>query len=348
MPDFVQTVTGPVSRSALGRTLCHEHLLIDRSGIIADPGSRSAEFDEPIQLRNLYDVRRAHRNVCDLRLDSVEDAIEELSRLPENGIFTVVEVTPTGIGRNPAGLAEISRATGVNIVMGCGYYVAAFHPDGLETLDEERIAAAIVEELRHGVGETQIRPGVIGEVGLGWPPASAEVKVLRAAARAQAETGVALVVHPGRDPASPFACLDIVAEAGGDPTRCVVSHVDRTLFTAGDLRRLAATGCYLSFDLFGVEQSFYAPSPIDMPNDAVRIDRIRTLFDAGYARSVVISHDICVKTRLGRYGGEGYGHIPARVLPVFARKGFTGDELDLLMVENPAAMLTGRTGEPRA
>jgi phosphotriesterase-related protein len=339
----VQTVRGPVPADSLGRTLAHEHLLIDRAQPQGDCGAPSGPHVlDPIRLDNYYEIRRDHANLEDLRLTSVADAIAEIAPLRSTGIGTVVDVTPAGIGRDPLGPLAIARATDVNVVMGCGFYVDRFHPRGLDELGEDAILNVILADVTDGVAPTGIRAGVIGEIGLGWPPSAGEVAVLRAAARAQRASDVALVIHPGRDPAAPFECLDIVVSAGGDPARCVISHVDRTLFNLRDMCRLAATSCFLSFDLFGVESSYYAPAPIDMPNDAARIDRIRQLFTAGFERSILISQDICVKTRLARYGGEGYTHISRRVVPLFRRKGFSEEELDLLLVHNPAIMLTGR------
>ena len=342
MSVVVQTVGGPVPVERLGRTLTHEHLLIDRTHsprIRANPSG--PHIGDPIRLDNYYEIRRDHANFEDLRLTSVADAIAEITPLQAAGIGTVVDVTPSGIGRDPLGLLAIAQATDVNVVMGCGYYVDQFHPASLDTLGEDAIVDEILAEVTYGVAPTRIRAGVIGEIGLGWPPSPREISVLQAAARAQRASGVALVIHPGRAPEAPFQCLEIVARVGGDRTRCVISHVDRTLFDLRDMCRLADIGCYLSFDLFGVENSYYAPAPIDMPNDAMRIDHIRQLFAAGFKRSVLISQDICVKSRLAKYGGEGYAHIPQRVVPLFRRKGFSDEELDQLLVRNPAAMLTG-------
>jgi phosphotriesterase-related protein len=103
---------------------------------------------------------------------------------------------------------------------------------------------------------------------------------------------------------------------------------------------LAETGCYLEFDLFGEESSYYPLAPIDMPNDATRIDYLMQLIKAGYADKMLISQDICSKHRMTKFGGEGYGHILQNVLPMMQRKGMSDDDIQNIFVKNPARILT--------
>ena len=46
----------------------------------------------------------------------------------------------------------------------------------------------------------------------------------------------------------------------------------------------------------------------------------------GYGDRVVLSHDICTKHRLAAYGGHGYGHLLAEVVPWMRQRGFTAAE----------------------
>src|SRR5205085_8761699 len=117
-------------------------------------------------------------------------------------------------------------------------------------------------------------------------------------------------------------------QAGGDPKRMIVSHIDRTLFTLEAMNALAAEGCYVEFDLFGQESSYYPLAPIDMPNDAMRVNYLRGLIEAGYLEQLVIAQDICNKAHTSKYGGEGYGHILENVVPLMRRKGMRADEID--------------------
>ena len=163
---------------------------------------------------------------------------------------------------------------------------------------------------------------------------------MRGALMAQVETGAALNVHPGRHPDQPQEVADFVAAAGGTMDRLILSHIDRTIFDDARLLRLADSGCVIEFDLFGWEQSSYPMADIDMPNDAGRLKMIRALIDRGHLDRIVISQDVCTRTRLTRYGGHGYQHIFANVLPLMRRRGFTSEEIDAIMVGNPRRLLT--------
>jgi phosphotriesterase-related protein len=348
MAGMVQTVLGDVEAPALGITLTHEHLLItfDRwrreAGQPAAP--REASDDpraaQPITLETLGWVRRYWSSHPENSL--LEDealAIRELQRFKDAGGGTIVDATNPDLKRDAAALARISRVTGVQIVMGAGHYVETSHPLDMDARSEEQITEAIVADVTHGCDGTSIRAGIIGEIGCSAPLTANERKSLRAAARAQRATGAALLVHPGRAVPAPLEAMAVVIEAGGDPERTIMSHIDRTLFTLPDMVALARTGCYLEFDLFGQESSYYPPAPVDMPNDATRIDHLRGLIAAGYGDRLLIAHDICRKTGLVAYGGDGYAHILENVLPVMRRKGMTDAQIDAILIDNPARVL---------
>ncbi len=163
---------------------------------------------------------------------------------------------------------------------------------------------------------------------------------MRGALMAQADTGAALNVHPGRHPDQPQEVAEFARAAGAPVERVIISHIDRTIFDADRLLRLADTGCVVELDLFGWEQTNYFPHPeIDMPNDGVRLRWLRLLIEHGHLDRVLISSDICERTRLCRYGGHGYGHILANVVPLMTRRGFSPDEIDAILVRNPARLL---------
>jgi len=339
-PAIVRTVLGDISANELGFTQPHEHLLSDVSlPLPSDATAEERDRDRhPITPETYYAVRRNHTSE-DLRLQSVSDAAEELGRYAVLGGRSMVEATSIGIARDPRGLAAISRLTGINIVMGAGFYSYEYHDPQLAGRTESDIAKQIVGDIVSGVDDTGIRSGIIGEIGMSWPPNPVEETVLRAACAAQQETGAALLIHPGRDSQSPGHVMGITSDAGVDPSRVIMSHVERTLFSVDDLLRLADTGCYVEFDLFGQESSYYSLGPIDMPNDAQRVDYIIALNEKGFADRILISQDICHKTNLVKYGGEGYTHILDHVLPLMRRKGMTDSQIRTITMSNPQTVL---------
>jgi phosphotriesterase-related protein len=340
----VQTVLGPISPDDLGATLMHEHVLCD----IRHPSQRTAETLGPeLALDNVWainygTVRPAARNYL---LDSRAVATEEITRMLAAGGRSIVDLSSGGLSPDPLGLVDIARATGAHIVMGCGHYVHDYQDPANATRDVEDFAEEMVESVEEGAWGTDVRAGILGEIGCQAPWTVQEQRVMMAAVLAQRQTGAAINAHPGRHPDQPQEVADFVRARGGRMDRLIISHIDRTIFDTDRLVRLADTGCVLEWDLFGQESSYYRLADIDMPNDASRLRAIRGLIDRGHLAQVLISHDICYRSRLVRWGGHGYGHIFANVVPMMRRRDFSEGEIRAILVDNPRRLLTL---EPRA
>jgi len=344
MSGKVQTVLGPIGPEQAGVTLTHEHLLIDFTPVLLPPTAASdvGRMHEKVCLENLGWVRYHWTSSIDnLLLLDEELAIEEAKHYANAGGNTIVDVTSVGIARDPMALTRISRATGLNVVMGAGHYVGTSLPEGLARQSPEETASSIIRDVQVGVGDTGIRSGMIGEIGCSWPWTDVEKKSVQAAVMAQQETGAPVNIHPGRDDRAPIEIVEAMAEWGADLSRTVMSHISRTIFDPAALKEIAATGVYLEYDLFGMESSYYPFAPHTyMPSDQQRIEQIESLIAEGHLDQVIISHDVCAKHRLHAYGGHGWDHIPARVVPRMRARGFTEEQLHRILVENPARMLT--------
>ena len=339
----VHTVLGPVSPEDVGPTTTHEHLLIDFTCMFTPPTEASERFKayEPVTMENLGWVGyNPFRNLDNLELLDEDVAASEALLFKIAGGGTIVEATTIGIGRDPLALARIARATGLNIVMGAGYYVDMVHPDDMDSRTEQRLAEEIVADITTGVGDTGVRAGIIGELGCSWPLTENERKVLRAGARAQRETGAAILIHPGRNEAAPFEILDVLAGAGADISRVIMGHLERTIYDEQTLLRLAEKGCYLEYDIFGWESSYYPFTEHDMITDATRLGYVKLLVDEGYGDRVLTAHDVFGKHRLVKYGGTGYAHILENIVPRMPEKGISQGEINAILIHNPARILT--------
>ena len=346
----VQTVLGPIEPNQLGVTLTHEHLLIELSFLRPVPGSAQARgiYHKPVSLETLGYIRHyAMANLDDSRLLDVETAIDEARLYKQHGGSSLVDATSIGIARDPVSLARISRETGLNIIMGSSYYVSESHPPEMGGLSEDEIVEQIASDIAEGVDGTGIMAGIIGEVGCNYPLTDNERKVLRASGRAQHLTGAPLLIHPGRDERAPPEIIEVLGEVGADLSRTIMGHLDRTVSTRDTLGKIADSGCYLEWDLFGREQSYYVANPaMDMPSDAKRMDDIAWAISEGYGSQIVIAQDICHKNQLLKYGGYGYSYILVHVIPRMRARGFTPEAIRGILVDNPAAALTfvGRSG----
>jgi phosphotriesterase-related protein len=194
------------------------------------------------------------------------------------------------------------------------------------------------------IGGTKVRAGIIGEIGCTWPWGTNEKKVLRAGAKAQRRTGAPLSIHPGRSEEAILQVIEFLGEAGADLSRTIISHIERTLVNFETRRKVCEAGCYLGYDEFSVETN-YPLSEIDLPNDYYRINQIIELISNGYVKHILLSHDLCWKTRWVRYGGLGYGHILNNIVPRMRRKGISEDHIHAMLVENPKRVLVLASSE---
>jgi len=167
-----------------------------------------------------------------------------------------------------------------------------------------------------------------------------ERKVVHASALAQQRTGAPLLVHPGRHETAPLEIVAFLQEVEADLGRTIMCHVERTIYRWENLMTLARTGCYLEYDLFGHESSYYPLEPsVYMPSDAQRIEQIGRLIAEGFGDHILLAQDVCSKHRLARYGGHGYDHILKNIVPRMKRTGITEEQLNAMLVDNPRRVL---------
>jgi len=344
----IQTVLGAIDPENLGVTLCHEHIVIDGSAWFLEPTEASEKqlAYQPVSLDNLWWVRyHWFQNLDDVRHLSEEDAIVELTHLKRAGGGAVIDMTNNGLGRDSLALARISRATGLHIVMGSGYYLAISMKPGFESRSEDDITEEIVRDITVGVGHTGIKAGLIGEIACGADLDPRERKSLRAAARAQQMTGANLHIHP--DP-TVLRTVEILEEAGADPRRTTIAHIDvRRLLGPKDRLSLLEKGYTLEYDSFGREGHYplylrtarQANECIDLPNDHQRLNEILEMIRAGFIQQILISQDIWNKHHCRKYGGFGYDHILRNVVPVMLAKGFAEAQIRTILIENPKRVL---------
>ncbi len=336
----VMTVLGAVDADALGPTLMHEHILNDvRCWWHAPTEPERAHLAHgPVEPAILGELRMdPFVNLHNCALDDEALAIEELKPVAALGGRTVVDPTCRGIGRDPAALQRIARATGLNIVMGAGYYLHTSHPPALAGMSVSDVADEIVREATDGVDGTGVRIGLIGEIGVSSDFTAEEEKSLRGAARAQARTGLPLMVHlPGWFRLA-GRVLDVVAEEGGDPAHTVLCHMNPSGADVDYQLRLAERGAFLEYDMVGMD-FWYADQGVQCPSDDENAAAIRRLIDAGHGGRVLLSQDVFLKMMLTRYGGFGYAYVQRHFLPRLRRHGVTAAQIEMLMIGNPRAV----------
>ncbi|MEO0384777.1 MAG: hypothetical protein AAF234_14625 [Pseudomonadota bacterium] len=332
----VRTVCGDRPASDFSSVLVHEHVLFD----IAPVGS-DASSNAPIAMHTRWQTDyRSNENPTNASQQDWDIAAHELQALKDDGGDLIVDQSTHGLKRDAKGLQHVSQRSGCSVVAAAGTYTSAYLDATTQAMDIEALTERFIQEITVGLDGTDIKAGLIGEIGCSWPLEPVEKRALQAAARASLHTGAGLSIHPGRDHNAPFEIVAILEAEGADLSRCAICHMDRTYPHGNGPKKLARTGVMVEWDFFGIETSHYWMGDVELPTDRGRLRAIRDMFDAGLEASVLISQDICTRTRLQSFGGHGYGHIPRNVQPLMARLGFDVDEIDQLVRTNPLSLLT--------
>jgi phosphotriesterase-related protein len=302
----VQTVTGPVAPEQIGITLPHEHVYLD-----------------------MWSTDGA-THVGQLADDDLLAA--ELEAFVVAGGSCLVDQTPGGSGRRPRALAAMAQRTGLHVVLGCGWYTEPFYPpaDDLGRRATAEIAEGLIAEIRDGLDGSDVRPGLIGEIGAsqGWVT-PLEERVHRAAARAQVATGLPLATHTLHHGAGRQQ-MRILDEEGVDPARVSIGHCDTWPDLAYCLE-VARWGGYVSLDNVGFQ----------LGDHEARVRRlVLELVEAGFAERVLLSQDVGQMTELASRGGRGYAYVLETFLPALEADGLDPAARQTIMVDNPRRWLT--------
>jgi phosphotriesterase-related protein len=344
----VMTVSGPVPKEALGVTLPHEHLFIDIRWACetSTEATRVALLEEPVSMRRLGALRRNPMVMKDNLFFSDPDLMAaEVLEFKKAGGRTIVDQSSVGTGRSPLEIRNVANLTGVNVVMGCGFYLYGGLPAAIIGETEEKLVQTVLNEIRFGVGDTGIRPGIIGEIGVRPSIEDWERKSLRVAAQAHRESGLPISVHVQAVPTIPgftdepngLAVLDLLEQCGVRPDRVIISHTDAKIHL-DYMKAIMDRGAYAEFDHIGKE--FYIDSSdFHMDSDMERVEALSELVGGGYEKRLLISHDFCFKIDLVAYGGWGYAHILNNVVPMMVKRGISRQSIHTIMVNNPADLL---------
>jgi predicted metal-dependent phosphotriesterase family hydrolase len=306
----VQTVLGAIEPAQLGFTLPHEHTQIALWHIEGRWDYWQLTRDEPVMLA-------------------------ELARYREAGGSGLVDVTLDGVGRDPIWLRTLAEATGLHLVMGCGWYRTAYYPPEvrIDRRSVDDLADQLIAEIEEGVGATGVRPGIIGEIGTDKPWVSpAEERVHRAAARAAVRTGLAVTTHAVLSDVG-IAQLRIFEEEGLDPGRVVIGHADSYPILAHYLA-IIELGANLEFDFLGM------PWERERLGEARVVELLCELLGRGHADRILLSQDVCNDSQLKRYEGNGYTYLSDAFLPRLRTAGASNADIEAMTVANPRRLLT--------
>jgi phosphotriesterase-related protein len=313
----VATARGPVDAGQFGRTLMHEHVYVLTAEVQQNYPDEWGDEDE-----------------------RVADAVRRLSELPRNGISTIVDVTAIGQGRNIPRIKRIAdQLPDLNIVVATGIYTFDEVPLYFWRRPPEAMTELFVRDITEGIAGTGVKAGMLkcAVDAKGLTPGVEQV--LRAVARAHVQTnGTPVTIHTHAVSQHGPAILNVLRAEDVDLDRVVLGHSGDATDYPDYLESLARGGLTLGMDRFGIDHfaSFEA-----------RSDLVVELCRRGLAERMVLSHDTCCYIDWFAPGSLDdlkhwhYLHISQDVLPYLREHGVTDDEIDTMLVRNPARILAG-------
>lgn len=341
----VMTVCGKIDADQLGIVSPHEHIYIDMRVFFTPSEEIGLKHigENPVVMEVLGYLKRNPFLVKDnVIMEDRATQTKELMAFKYAGGKTVVDATTVGLGRDPELLRKMSIDTSLHVVAGAGYYVEPALSEEVKNLSIQEITNTIVKELTEGIGHTDIRAGVIGEVGVSQTMLPFEEKNLRASCKAQKSTGAPLLVHINPWSTEGLAAYKIIKEEKINPKKVVICHID-VENRESYILDLLETGVYIEFDNFGKEmfmdQWDIKQGSGRFATDSDRVRLVKSLLDKGFEKQILLSCDICLKSLLHQYGGWGYDHILTHIVPMMKEIGITSSQIDTMLKDNPKSWL---------
>ena len=283
----IRTVLGDVDSERAGVTLAHEHILY------AYPG---ADLDH----RTQFDLEEVAENVTGVMR----------SGLIDNGVATLVEMTPVEVYRHPPLMRAVSERSGVNVIAITGFFPESMGiPYYWRRQTVEELTEFFVTDLTEGMvfqaRQTGIRAGAIkiatGGEGVAATPSpigmhgrritKIEDRIIRAASHAQQAVGCAINTHT--DP-NDYAVtnpgieqLDILEEEGSDISKVIVGHALILPQGMEQAAEICERGATVNVDHVGIPWKHDSVDQLD----GLLAERVAELVARGYGDRITMSYD---------------------------------------------------------
>jgi len=296
---MINTVTGKQSVRSTAYVLPHEHVSIDYGQMIARGKSHPSSI--------------------------VEKFISVYTNLKSLGVEAVVDCTPPLYGRDISLLREVSEASGVSIIASTGTFCEEWNPlpKFVYESSEEGLLRFFVDELNSQCGNIKVAMSTeLQEV---------ELKALRAAGRAQLDSGATIVCHTTNGLGE--MALEIFSNMGVPLNKVTIAHVCAHGETVEYATQLAKSGAYIGFDKVGHS----------IHTDQHWIGLLSQLKVANQLSKVLLSQDTALSFTGPDLIGEKVFEDPTYLFGPFRRalesESKLKDEFHRLMSQNPSAWL---------
>lgn len=308
--NFFRTVLGDRPNSEMGLTYSHEHIVIDDSYVTA----KHPEF----------------------LLNDSSKIIAELSDFYKAGGRTVVDTMPANAGRNVFRSVEVSKASGVHIVVPTGIHLELYYPENhwRYSLSEDQMTALFIADIEEGIDafdyngpfveRTPNRAGLIKLATGDGPFTKHQELIFRAVVNAHLETGAPILTHTnfGRQALEQAKLFE---KLGAKLEHVVLSHVDR----AKDIdynRRVLDVGVRVEYD------SAFRWQLKNKPNYTFKL--LEALLP-DYSNQIVMGMDMAKNTYWKSYGGKPGLNFLIENIPVFLREKGLEEHYQNIFFDNP-------------
>jgi len=343
MTQYVQTVLGLVAKSELGIILPHEHLFNDLSSVVDEPFYQfSNQITQQKVSPNIQWALKQDPYCCadNMAKKDITDVINEVNNFKKLGGKTIVDATGSAsIGRDVESMRIVAEKTDVNIIASTGLYLEKFEKERIQR-PIDIIAKEIDRDLRDGIAGTNIKAGLIGEIGISPSFTGNEKNSLKAAGLAQLNNKhIAINVHlPGWLRVAHDVLDILINEVGVDPSKISLAHCDPSGVDYDYQKSLLDRGVWLEFDMIGLDITFPKEGVSPTVNETTQV--VYHLIKSGYQNQLLLSHDLFLKQMWAKNGGNGWAFVPNVFLSLLKNKGISSKITNGLCTINPANLLT--------
>ena len=307
---FFRTVLGDKPASEMGLTYAHEHIVIEDAYVTAkNPG---------------------------FLLNDVKKISSELKSFYQAGGRTVVDTMPSNSGRNILKSAQVSKESGVNIIVPTGIHLEIYYPTHhwRYSYSEDELTQLFIDDINIGVDvydytgplvkRTEHKAGLIKLATGDDPFTSHQELIFRAVVNAHLETGAPILTHTnfGKQALEQALLFD---KLGARLDHVVLSHVDRAK-DVGYNRSVLDTGVYVEYD------SAFRWELKGEPNHTLSLLE-RLLPD--YHKQIVMGMDMAKNAYWTNYGGSPGLNYLIDEIPTFLKNHDMEHYFQAIFFDNP-------------
>ena len=261
----------------------------------------------------------------DLDTDSFDELVSDLKTIYRCGVRNIIDLTNQSMGRDVQYTSRLMKETGINIVSSTGYYIEPYVKPYVSDRSVEELTNIYIRDLTEGIDGTDIKAGVIGEIG--WSadgPDEYELKAWEAAAIAAVKTSCVVSVHPSRG-RQMIKQTEFLISRGVLSEKIIIGHIE-FFPTEEVLLNILKTGVNIGLDMVG---------KTSIQRDDYRAGVFKLVRDSGYLPNILLSTDICRRQDLKSFGSYGYVHLFETFIPKLKKLGITDDEINTVLIDNP-------------